>query len=249
MDGHFKLNEIMNRNITEWSEESWNPTTGCTPISMGCANCYAIPRAEKMQFDGISKYSGGFKLTLHPGQLNRNFDSLKPSRIFVNSMSDLFHKDVPLEFIQQVFSVIAANTKHLFLILTKRAEIMHQYRNDLIWPANLLMGVTVEHAEYKHRIDLLRETKALYKVVFFEPLLGEMGEVDLTGIQWTFVGGESGPNFRGVKKDWVRSLKEQCDKQGCTFVFKQWGGYPREKYGCCLDGIYYQDMPTVENCL
>ena len=233
----------------DWSEKPWNPTTGCTPISMGCANCYAIPRAEKMQFDGVSKYLGGFKLNLHPGQLNRDFDIWKPSRIFVNSMSDLFHKDVPLEFIQQVFAVIAANPKHLFLILTKRAEIMYEYRNDLPWPQNLLMGVTVEHAEYKYRIDLLRDTKAVYKVVFFEPLLGEMGEVDLTGIQWAFVGGESGPGYRRVNKIWVRELKEQCDKQGCTFIFKQWGGEFRNKNGCNLDGQTYLDFPTVENCL
>lgn len=239
----------MKYNITEWGEMSWNPTTGCTPISIGCAHCYALPLAERMKFDGVEKYTRGFNLTLHPGQLIRNFDGLNPSRIFVNSMSDLFHEDVPLDFIKKVFAVIASNTKHLFLVLTKRAELMFQYRNDLIWPRNLLMGVTVEHAEYKYRIDLLRETKGQYKVVFFEPLLGDVGEVDLTGIQWAFVGGESGPNFRGVKKEWILSLKGQCDGQGCTFVFKQWGGYPREKYGCCLDGIYYQDIPTVENCL
>jgi protein gp37 len=216
---------------------------------MGCANCYAIPLAERMKFDGVNKYSGGFKLTLHPGQLTRKFDGLKPSRIFVNSMSDLFHTDVPLEFIQQVFAVIAANPRHLFLVLTKRAEVMYKYKDELIWPKNLLMGVTVEHSDYKYRIDLLRDTKAIYKVIFFEPLLDEIGEVDLTGIHWAFVGGESGPNFRGVKPAWVRSLKEQCDLQGCPFVFKQWGGNPRERYGCRLDGKFYDDMPTIENCL
>lgn len=233
----------------DWSQVSWNPTTGCTPISKGCAHCYAIPLAERMKFDGVDKYTGGFKLSLHPHLLRRNFDDFKPSRIFVNSMSDLFHIDVPLEFIQQVFEFIAANQKHLFLILTKRAEIMHQYRNELPWPKNLLMGVSVEHADYKYRIDLLRDTKAKYKVVFFEPLLGEMGDVDLTGIQWAFVGGESGPRFRRVNKVWVCGLKEQCDKQGCTFVFKQWGGEDRKRYGCNLDGQTYLDFPTIENCL
>jgi len=239
----------MNKYLTEWSEMSWNPTTGCTPISKGCGRCYAISRAEKMQFDGVSKYSGGFKLTLHPELLKRNFDVFKPSRIFVNSMSDVFHRDVPLEFIQQVFDVIVRNPKHLFLVLTKRAERMYEYRNSLPWPKNVLIGVTVESAEYKDRIRLLQEIDAVNKCVFMEPLLGPIGEVDLTGVKWVLCGGESGEGFREVQKDWVRGVKEQCDNQGCTFVLKQWSSTYRGTYPCHLDGIYYQDIPTVENCL
>lgn len=239
----------MSNYLTEWSEISWNPTTGCTPISMGCARCYVIPLAEKMKFDGVSKYSGGFKLTLHPELLNRNFNALAPSRIFVNSMSDLYHPDVPLEFIQRVFEVIANNPKHLFLVLTKRAELMYDYRNSLSCPKNLLLGVTVEHADYKDRIRLLQEIDAAHKCVFFEPLLGDIGDVDLTGIGWALVGGESGPGFRQVQKEWVRGIKEQCVNQGCTFVLKQWASLRRGTYSCHLDGTFYQDIPTIANCL
>jgi len=216
---------------------------------MGCAHCYALPIAQRHQFNGSEKYADGFKLTLHPELLKRNFNALSPSRIFVNSMSDLMHEQVPLPYIQEVFSVIAANPKHLFLVLTKRAELLHQYNPSLSWPANLLMGVTVEHRNYIDRIRILQETDAIFKVIFFEPLLGDIGEVDLTGIRCTFVGGESGVGFRPVQKSWVQAIHQQCIQQGVPFVFKGWGGYPREANGCLLDGIRYDDLPTVENCL
>lgn len=238
-----------NLNTMDWSEESWNPTTGCTPISIGCKNCYALPRAKRLQNDGFGSYADGFKLTLHENRFKKPFTIKKPSRIFVDSMSDLFHEDVPLEFIQEVFEIISQNPQHLFLILTKRAELLYEYRNRLPWTNNLIMVVTVEHWSYKNRIDLLRETVAIHKAVFFEPLLSEMGDTDLTGIKWAFVGGESGKNFRPVQKDWILGVKNQCEKQNCTFIFKQWGGNPRWKYGNKLNGNIYFDIPTVENLL
>ena len=237
------------RNIVEWEQIPWNPVSGCTPISMGCAHCYALRIAQRHQYNGSKKYADGFNLTFHPELLSRRFSALPPSRIFVNSMSDLMHEQIPLPYIQEVFSVIAANSKHLFLVLTKRAELLHQYNPSLSWPANLLMGVTVEHRNYIDRIRLLQETNAIFKVIFFEPLLGDIGEVDLTGINFAFIGGESGPNFRPLNRDWIYSIKEQCDKQGCTFILKHFGGYPKEANGCLLDGIRYDDIPTVENCL
>lgn len=241
---------LMPDSIVEWQQIAWNPVTGCTPISTGCMHCYALPMAQRFQHNNNDKYVDGFKVTLHPELLLRRFNAIaKPSRIFVNSMSDLFHKDVPLDFIQQVFKVIVANPRHLFLVLTKRAEVMHQYRDELPWPRNLLMGVSVENADYKHRIRLLQETDAVNKCVFFEPLLGDIGEVDLTGIKWAFIGGESGMNFRNLNRDWIYSIKEQCDQQGCTFILKHFGGYPKEANGCLLDGIRYDNIPSVENCL
>lgn len=239
----------MKNNKIDWHEDQWNPITGCTQISKGCSNCYAKEIAENMQKIGYSKYSNGFKLKLHPQLLNKTFGVVKRQRIFVNSMSDLFHENIPFDFISQVFKVIVSNPRQLFLIVTKRAEQLNKLHKELPWPRNLLMAVTVEHSDYKYRIKLLQETGAVHKVVFFEPLLNEIGAVDLTGINWAFVGGESGKGFRPVQKEWIYSIKEQCDNQGCTFVFKQWGGYPRWKNGNQLDGKYYHDIPTVENCL
>lgn len=232
--------------IIEWSQLTWNPVTGCTPISKGCSNCYAMPIAERKKFDGESKYSGGFKVALHQALLRRNFDIHPPSRIFVNSMSDLFHEEVPLEFIQDVFYVIESNPKHLFLVLTKRADIMYEYRNDIVWPNNLLLGVGVEDGNYTKRIELLQEMPAVRKVVFFEPPLGPITEVDLSGIECVFVGGESGLNYRRVRKEWVVGIQKQCEEQNCMFVFKQWGGNPRWIYGSRLNGRHYNKFPTVE---
>ena len=164
-------------------------------------------------------------------------------------MSDLFHKDIPLDYIKQVFNVIGDNSQHLFMAVTKRAEILNKYHTQLPWPDNLIMAVSVEHPKYNYRLKLLQETNARHKAVFFEPLLGDLGELDLTGMKWAFVGGESGPGARVMEKQWVASIKNQCDEQGCTFIFKQWGGSQREKKGCELDGIRYDDIPNVENYL
>lgn len=233
-------------NIIEWSQMSWNPVAGCTPISMGCAHCYALTRAQKLQYSGVKKYEDGFKLKVHPNLLNPDFNKYPPSRIFAGSMTDLFHDNIPLEIKRQVFIVIHNNPKHLFLVVTKRAERVHEQRNHFSAIPNLILAVTVEHADYKHRIRLLQETNAIHKAVFFEPLLGDIGDVDLTGIQWAFVGGESGPGFREMDKSWVISLKDQCDRQNCTFIFKQWHGNPRGVNGCRLDGQIYNQIPTID---
>jgi protein gp37 len=235
----------MKVNIVEWSEKPWNPITGCNPISPGCANCYAKKIAHWCHGMGQKKYENGFKLTLHPQALHEPYKRKKPTRILVCSMSDLFHKDVPLDYIQQVFQVICDNPQHLFMIVTKRAEILNQFHSQLPWPENLLQAVSVEHSRYKYRLNLLQRTNAAHKVAFFEPLLGDLGEFDLTGIGWAFVGGESGQGARGMEKDWVLNIKNQCEKQGCTFIFKQWGGPQREQFGCELDGKRYDDIPSI----
>ncbi len=194
---------------------------------------------------GQKKYKGGFNLTLHPQALEEPYKRKKPTRILCCSMSDLFHKDVPPDYIQQVFQVICENPQHLFMIVTKRAEVLHKYNAQLPWPDNLLQAVSVEHSRYKYRLKLLKETNAKKKIVFFEPLLGDLGELDLTGFDWAFVGGESGPGARGMEKEWVLNIKDQCDKQVCTFIFKQWGGPQREQRGCELDGNRYDNIPSI----
>jgi len=194
---------------------------------------------------GQSKYQNGFNLTLHPEALQEPYKRKKPTRILCCSMSDLFHKDVPLDYIKQVFQVICDNPHHLFMVVTKRAENLYEYHSELQWPDNILQAVSVEHPKYKCRLKLLQQTQAKHKVAFFEPLLEDLGELDLSGIGWAFVGGESGPGARGMENDWVLNIKEQCDEQGCTFIFKQWGGPQREQRGCELDGKRYDSIPTT----
>ena len=233
-------------NIVEWSEKPWNPITGCDPLSKGCENCYAKKIAAWCHRMGQSKYQNGFNLTLHSEALLEPYKRKKPTRILCCSMSDLFHKDIPLEYIQQVFQVICDNPQHLFMIVTKRAEILNKYHSQLPWPDNVLQAVSVEHSRYKYRLKLLQETNAKKKVAFFEPLLGNLGDLDLSGIDWAFVGGESGPGARTMEKEWVLSIKEKCDEQGCTFIFKQWAGNQRENRGCLLDGKRYDNIPSIE---
>jgi protein gp37 len=232
-------------NVVEWSQKPWNPITGCDPLSMGCENCYAKKIAAWCQRMGQNKYKNGFNLTLHPEALHEPCKRKKPTRILCCSMSDLFHKDVPLDYIQKVFQVICDNSQNMFMIVTKRTEILHKYHLELPWPDNLLQAVSVEHPKYKYRLKLLQETQAKHKVAFFEPLLEDLGELDLSGFGWAFVGGESGPGARGMKKGWVQNIKEQCEEQGCTFIFKQWGGPQREQRGCLLDGKRFDDIPAI----
>jgi len=231
----------------EWTESTWNPITGCTKISAGCKFCYAEVMARRLKAMGQEKYKNGFELTLHPEVLNEPYTWKKGRMIFVNSMSDLFHKDVPIEFIQQVFRVIKENPQHVFQVLTKRADVMRYYDSEgwLDWPHNLWMGVTVENNDTMHRIENLRNTGARVKFLSCEPLLSSLPNLNLQGIDWVIVGGESGRTPRPMKEEWVMDIKEQCQNAGVAFYFKQWGGTNKKKNGRLLKGEKYDMMPEL----
>ena len=231
----------------EWTESTWNPITGCTKISTGCKFCYAEIMARRLKAMGQEKYRHGFKLTLHPETLQEPYLWKKPRMIFVNSMSDLFHRDVPLEFIRQIFKVIKENPHHVFQVLTKRADILQYYDSEgwLEWPHNLWMGVTVENNSVVNRIDNLRKTSARVKFLSCEPLLGPLHNLNLEGIDWVIVGGESGRNPRPMKEEWVIDIKDQCQRANVAFYFKQWGGTNKKKNGRLLNGKRYDSMPEL----
>ena len=229
-----------------WTEETWNPCTGCTKISAGCLNCYAEKMSKRLQGMGMEKYAEGFdKVVTHEYTLDAPFKLKKPSIIFVNSMSDLFHKDVPFEFIEQVFDVMNQADHHIYQVLTKRSGRLKEVADYLPWPANVWMGVTVENGNYVHRIDDLRETPAVVKFLSLEPLLGPLPELDLNGIDWVIVGGESGPGFRHMDEEWVIDIRDQCLEAGVSFFFKQWSGLHRKKLGRELDGRIWDQMPEI----
>lgn len=227
----------------EWTESTWNPLTGCTKISPGCKNCYAERMAKRLQAMGLEKYQNGFRLTLHPDVLQEPLNWTKPQYIFVNSMSDLFHKDVPIDFILQIFDVMRRAHWHQFQILTKRAERLLELNALIDWPENVWMGVSVENADYSYRIDYLRQTNAAVKFLSLEPLLGPLQDLDLRGIHWVIAGGESGPHARPLQADWVRSIRDQCQRQRVPFFFKQWGGTRKKKTGRLLDNRTWDEMP------
>jgi protein gp37 len=227
----------------EWTEATWNPVTGCDKISPGCKNCYAERLALRLQAAGTTQYINGFELTLHPEVLKRPISWKKPKLIFVNSMSDLFHTDIPVEYIKQVFSVMQATPQHQFQILTKRAERVMELNDDLVWGDNVWMGVSVESGDYVKRIDCLKGTSARIKFLSLEPLLGPLPHLDLEGIDWVIVGGESGPHSRPMKADWVRQIRVQCVTAKVPFFFKQWGGVFKSKTGRTLDGRTWNQMP------
>ena len=227
----------------EWTESTWNPTTGCTKTSAGCSNCYAERMAKRLQAMGLSKYSNGFKITMHDDCLSEPYNWKKPKMIFVNSMSDLFHEDIPFKFIEKVFTVMNENPQHIFQILTKRADLLLEYNSKLNWTSNIWMGVTVENSKAKTRIDLLRKTNAAVKFLSCEPLLSDLGKLDLKKINWVIVGGESGPKSRPIEEDWVLNIYEQCKNSEIPFFFKQWGGVNKKKNGKELQGEVYHEMP------
>lgn len=235
----------------EWTESTWNPITGCTKLSAGCKFCYAEVMARRLKAMGQPKYKNGFKLTLHPETLNEPYAWKKPKMIFVNSMSDLFHVDVPIDYIQKIFKVIKENPQHTFQVLTKRADILRYYDSEgwLDWPHNLWMGVTVEDSTVTSRIDNLRKTKARVKFLSCEPLLSSLPEMNLEGIDWVIVGGESGRTPRPIQEEWVIDIKEQCAKAGAAFYFKQWGGTNKKEAGRLLQGKKYDEMPELEGIL
>ncbi len=229
----------------EWTESTWNPVTGCTKISPGCKNCYAKRMAERLQLMGQPNYVNGFDLTLQPQALEIPLRWKKPQRIFVNSMSDMFHEDVPLDFIIRIFDVMRRAHWHDFQVLTKRAERLQRLSPSLDWAANIWMGVSVENARYTHRVDCLRRTGATVKFLSIEPLIAPVGEMDLSGIHWVIAGGESGPGARPMKREWVVDIRRQCRAAGAAFFFKQWGGVNKKKTGRMLDGRTYDEMPAA----
>lgn len=236
----------------EWTDKTWNPITGCTKISAGCANCYAEIMSKRLQAMKQDKYKNGFTLTMHNDVLDEPIKWKKPHTIFVCSMSDLFHENVPFVFIDKVMEIIKSTPQHNYQILTKRANRMAEYFSDKIIPKNAWLGVTVDIASSKSRIDFLRNLNAPIKFLSCEPLLEDLGDMNLDGIDWVIVGGESGAKARPMKEEWVQSIKVQTEKQGSAFFFKQWGtwgsdGIKRNKKanGKLINGKVYQAMPTL----
>jgi len=229
----------------EWTENTWNPVTGCTKISDGCMNCYACRMAFRLQKMGNAKYVNGFNLTLQKDCLHDPLKWKKPSLIFVNSMSDLFHEDIPVDYIKQVFSVMNQAHWHTFQVLTKRAERLSSLSKELNWSNNIWQGVTIESGKYKDRIEHLRKVPSCIRFISFEPLIGDVGELDLSGINWAIVGGESGYNCRRIEQNWVLNIKEQCEMRYVYFYFKQWGGINKKKFGRELLGKTWDDMPEM----
>lgn len=239
----------------EWTEATWNPTVGCTKISPGCKNCYAESMAKRLQAMGTTGYTNGFKLTALPERLEEPLRRKKPTVYFVNSMSDLFHKRVPDAYIEQVFDVIQHSPHHTFQILTKRAERLASFFKKRDVPFNAWLGTSVEDQKYGvPRIHHLRKINSRIRFLSVEPLLEDVGKLDLTDIHWVIVGGESGPKARPMKLEWVESIQQQCKKQSVQFFFKQWGGWgadgkrrSKKANGRLLDGRTWDDMPELSS--
>ncbi|BDW96461.1 hypothetical protein MACH10_21460 [Thalassospira tepidiphila] len=241
----------------EWTEATWNPVVGCAVISPGCTNCYAMRMARRLEAMGQKKYEGTTRISggrpKWNGVVRVDEDSLKipmtwrtGRMIFVNSMSDLFHEDVPFKFIQRVFEVMRETPQHTFQILTKRAERLEEVSSELAWPSNVWMGVSVENSDYVYRIDHLRRTAARTKFLSLEPLIGPLSNINLSEIDWVIAGGESGPGSRPMDPDWVRAIRDQCLAQGVAFHFKQWGGKNKKKTGRTLDGRTWDQFPNSQ---
>ena len=227
----------------EWTESTWNPITGCTKISPGCKHCYAERMSKRLEAMGSPNYSNGFRLTIHPESLSLPLQWKKPQTIFVNSMSDLFHRDVPLAFIKDVFRVMNEAHWHQFQVLTKRADRLLELSPQFTWTRNIWMGVSVETDLYMDRIDLLRQISAHIKFLSLEPLLGPLSNLRLEQIDWVIVGGESGPGARPMDPSWVKEIRDQCVKAAVPFFFKQWGGTRKKKAGRRLQGRFWNQMP------
>ena len=240
----------MAQSSIEWTEMTWNPTTGCNKISAGCKFCYAEVMAKRLKAMGIDKYKNGFKLAIHESDLNIPYSWKSPKIVFVNSMSDLFHENVPLEFIKKVFDVMNKNPQHTFQVLTKRSDLLLKYDAELNWTANIWMGVSIEDDRVVHRLEDLGKTSALVKFLSCEPLIGALPDLDLSNIDWVIVGGESGKRkIRPMKVEWVMDIKAQCRKQKVAFFFKQWGGTNKKKTGRLLKGKTYSEMPKRKSRL
>ncbi len=233
----------------EWTDSTWNPVTGCTKISSGCANCYAERMALRLKAAGNPSYANGFSVTMHEDMLDRPLKWKKPQTIFVNSMSDLFHEDIPTEFIFRIFDVMRRADWHCFQILTKRSERMLELSPKLPWMPHIWLGVTVEEPDYTFRIDHLQDTNAEVKFLSLEPLLSPISNLRLEGIGWVIVGGESGPRARPLKEPWVVDIRNQCQAANVPFFFKQWGGTNKKKAGRELGGRTWDEMPSLSPSL
>ncbi len=235
---------MANKSSIEWTESTWNPLTGCSKVSPGCKYCYAERMARRLQAMGKINYKNGFKLSLHEHVLVTPLGWKTPQMIFVNSMSDLFHEDVPVEFIWKVFDVMTKASWHTFQVLTKRSGRLLELDRQLEWPDNVWMGVSVENQDYTFRIDHLRQTHAKTKFLSLEPLLGPLSNLNLSRIHWVIVGGESGPKARPMQGSWAVEIREQCQKAKVPFFFKQWGGVNKKKAGRELDGQTWDELPV-----
>jgi protein gp37 len=227
----------------EWTERTWNPVTGCDKVSPGCKHCYAQRMAKRLHAMKNPRYQNEFEVTLHEDLIDAPLRLKKPRTIFVNSMSDLFHNEVPTSFIQQLFAVMNQASQHTFQILTKRSERLKSLSCQLSWAPNIWMGVSVENEDYTFRIDHLRSTGAAIKFLSLEPLLGPLDHLNLTDIDWAIVGGESGPGARPMDPAWVTNIRDQCMASNTPFFFKQWGGTNKKKTGRTLDGRIWDEMP------
>lgn len=227
----------------EWTDATWNPTTGCTKVSAGCNFCYAERLSKRLRAMGVQKYANAFEVTVHRSALELPLHWKRPRLVFVDSMSDLFHQFVPEEFIQGVFSVMQQAKQHRFQVLTKRSDRLLALSPKLEWTPNIWMGVSVENDEYIHRVQHLKETGANVKFLSLEPLLGPVSSLDLSNIDWVIVGGESGPSARPMKEEWVLEIRDKCIEGNVPFFFKQWGGAVKKRTGRILDGRIWGEMP------
>ena len=244
---------MSDKSSIEWTDATWNPTTGCDRVSVGCDNCYALTLAKRLKAMGVAKYQNdgdprtsgpGFGLTLHDATLTTPYRWRSPRLVFVDSMSDLFHPGVPLDFIRRVFDIMSDTPRHTYQVLTKRSKRLATLAPDLDWPSNVWMGVSVENDRYAFRIDHLRSVDAEVRFVSAEPLLGPLSDLDLSSIHWLIAGGESGPRARSMDASWVRELRDQCHSAGVAFFFKQWGGRTPKAGGRQLDGVHHDEMPV-----
>jgi protein gp37 len=236
---------MADRSAIEWTEATWNPVTGCSKVSPGCAHCYAETFAERWRGVPGHPYEQGFDLRLWPNRLDQPLRWRRPRMIFVNSMSDLFHEDIPDAYLRDVFDVMAAAHQHTFQVLTKRHDRLVDLAPTLTWSPNIWMGVSIENRRFVHRADCLREVPAAVRFISAEPLLGPLEGLDLGGIHWLIAGGESGPRHRPVKAEWVRDLRDRCIAEEVAFFFKQWGGRRPKTGGRQLDGRAWDEMPAM----
>jgi protein gp37 len=229
----------------EWTDTTWNPVTGCSKVSSGCKYCYAERMAKRLQAMEQARYKNGFQVTLHHDLIEQPLRWQKPRVIFVNSMSDLFHEDIPLEFIQQIFATMEKCPQHIFQILTKRSQRLRELAHLLPWPENVWMGVSIENTSTLYRVHDLQHVLSCVRFLSCEPLLGPLNPMPLEGIHWVIVGGESGPGARPMRTEWVEAILQQCQEQDIPFFFKQWGGVWKKRSGRVLNGKTYNDLPKL----